>query len=98
MKLVLRKILRRSFRWPAVIAFACVAPCLAVEAQSRGEELRTVSAVRGLTVKQAQQPMRVHLRGVVTFFEENLYSRFIQDETAGIYLQFSTNTPPLFPG
>lgn len=62
------------------------------------EELRTASAVRGLTVEQAQQPMRVHLRGVVTFFNESLYKRFIQDDTAGIYLQASTNTPPLVPG
>lgn len=49
-------------------------------------------------MEQAQQPMRVHLRGVVTFFDESLYKRFIQDDTAGIYLQASTNTPPLIPG
>ena len=34
----------------------------------------------------------------MTFFDENLYSRFIQDDTAGIYLQASTNTPSLYPG
>lgn len=64
------------------------------------EELRTVAAVRSLTEEQAGQKIPVNLRGVVTFFDENLFSRFIQDETAGIYLQFPTNVGPplLVPG
>ena len=64
------------------------------------EELHTVAAIRGLTVEQAQQIIPVRLHGVVTFFDENLFSRFIQDETAGIYLQFPTGVtpPPLEPG
>ena len=65
---------------------------------SGAEELHTAAAVRALTVAQAQEPMRVHLRGVVTFFDETLFSRFIQDDTAGIYLQASRNTPSLVPG
>jgi len=56
------------------------------------KELRTAAAVRHLSVEEAQQKVRVHLRGVVTFFDENLYSRFIQDETAGIYL-FDSSLP-----
>src|SRR2546423_4834166 len=67
-------------------------------AQGPLTELRTAAAVRSLTVEQAQRQLPVHLRGVVTFFNENLYSRFIQDESAGIYLQYSTNTPALIPG
>lgn len=62
------------------------------------EELRTAAEVRGLTYDQAQQHTPVRLRGVVTFFDETLYSRFIQDETAGIYLRESANTPALQPG
>jgi signal transduction histidine kinase len=64
------------------------------------EELRTVEAVRELTVAQTEQKIPVHLRGVVTFFDEQLYSRFIQDATAGIYLQFPANIgpPTLIPG
>ena len=38
------------------------------------------------------------MRGIVTFFDEILYSRFIQDETAGIYLRESTNVPALKAG
>lgn len=60
--------------------------------------MRTAAAVRGLTVEQAQQQRRVRLRGVVTFSDESLFSRFIQDDTAGIYLQYSSNTPWLAPG
>ena len=93
MKFNLRGILRRS---QCLLAFILLWQRL--ETPAGGEELTTAAAVRGLTVKQAQQPMRVHLRGVVTFFDEGLYKRFIQDDTAGIYLQASTNTPPLIPG
>ena len=93
MKFNLREILRQSQCLPAFILF-----WLTLETPASGEELTTAAAVRGLTVEQAQQPMRVHLRGVVTFFDASLYDRYIQDDTAGIYLQASTNTPPLVPG
>jgi hypothetical protein len=58
------------------------------------EELRTVAAVRALNVGQTEQNIPVHLQGAVTFFDERLYSHFIQDNTAGIYLQFPTNVGP----
>jgi PAS domain S-box-containing protein len=56
-------------------------------------ELRTAENVRRLTAEQAAQRLPVRLRGVVTFFDERLFSRFLQDDTAGIYLFLSTNTP-----
>jgi PAS domain S-box-containing protein len=59
-------------------------------------EIRTAAEVRRLTAQQAEQGIPVHLRGVVTFFDENLFSRFVQDETEGIYL--GTNTPALKAG
>ena len=60
--------------------------------------LRTAAEVRELTVEQAQAKVRVKLQGVVTFFDPILYSRFIQDETAGIYL-FDSGLPVFFsPG
>ncbi len=58
------------------------------------EELRTVAAIRDLTVEQMKQQIPVHLQGVVTFYDERLYSRFIQDGSGGIYLQFPTNVGP----
>lgn len=64
------------------------------------EELHTVAAIRQLTVEQTQQKLPVQLHGVVTFYDDRLYSRFIQDDTAGIYLQFPANVgpPALTPG
>lgn len=61
-------------------------------------ELRTAEQVRQLSVEQAALNQPVRLQGVVTFFDEVIFSRFIQDATAGIYLRESTNTPPLQPG
>lgn len=60
--------------------------------------LQTAAEVRALSVEQAGQHARLRLRGVVTFYSESLYSRFIQDDTAGIYLQYGPNTPRLTPG
>jgi PAS domain-containing protein len=61
-------------------------------------ELQTAAQVRSLAVDQAEHQDPVRLQGVVTFFDERLYSRFIQDETAGIYLRESTNLPQLTAG
>jgi len=61
-------------------------------------EITTVGEVRSLTASEADLSVPVRLRGVVTFYDEALYGRFIQDESAGIYLRESTNTPTLFAG
>ncbi|HVU27182.1 MAG TPA: hypothetical protein VHG71_05540, partial [Verrucomicrobiae bacterium] len=58
-------------------------------AQTSGGELLTAAAVRNLTIEEARQHRQVRLQGVVTFYEENSFSRFIQDKTAGIYLSDS---------
>lgn len=79
----------------------CLAFILAVfSAQASADDLSSVAAVRTLTAAQAEQKIPVHLRGVVTFFDEQLFSRFIQDDTAGIYLRFPDNVgpPTLKPG
>lgn len=70
------------------------------EGSVNGEELRTVSAIRALPVEQLQQKISVRLDGVVTFFDEGLFSHFIQDDTAGIYLKFPVGVtlPLLSPG
>ena len=90
---LLKSFLRRTARlhcWFGLV-FAIFAGGLpfCARAQAPSEELRTAAAVRSLTVEEAQQHRPVRLRGVVTFFEENIFSRFIQDETAGIYLSDS---------
>ncbi len=89
----------RSGGKSAALAFFA-AFLLVFAASISAQELRTVEAIRELTVAQTKQKIPVHLRGVVTFYDERLYSRFIQDSTAGIYLQFPANVgpPALVPG
>lgn len=64
------------------------------------DELHTVAAVRGLSMEQTKENIPVHLQGVITFFDESLFSHFIQDQTAGIYFRFPLNVAPpaLLPG
>lgn len=63
------------------------------------EELLTAAQVRSLTPQQAAQQLPVKLKGMVTFCNEGLNSRFIQDDTAGIYfLGLNTNMPALTVG
>ena len=83
--------------WPRVAVGVLLLP-VAARAQSTGEVLRTAAAIRELTVEQAELHQPVRIRGVVTFFDEALFSRFVQDSTAGIYLRESTNIPALQPG
>jgi signal transduction histidine kinase len=65
---------------------------------SVADELTTAASVRALTVDQARQKQRVRLRGVVTFYEPGISSRFMQDDSAGIYLQGTAMPPDLVPG
>jgi signal transduction histidine kinase len=108
----LELILRRSVYLPIAaeskhrcLRLALLTLCFAglaflLPAQTATEELHTVAAIRGLTVEQTQKKLPVLLRGVVTFYDQSLFSRFIQDDTAGIYLQFPANVGPpgLLPG
>lgn len=61
-------------------------------------ELHTAAKVRSLTLQEAGQHLPVRLKGVVTFYDEGLFSRFVQDETAGISLGGMSNMPALTPG
>jgi PAS domain S-box-containing protein len=64
------------------------------------EEFRTARQIRQLTQEQAARQYPVRLRGVVTFFDQTHYFRFMQDDTAGIYffLGDSLDNPPLAAG
>lgn len=80
-------------------AFLTALP-FASKAQVPPGEIHSIDQVRALPPAQAQQKIPVHLHGVITFLDENLYSRFVQDDTAGIYLQYPVNVapPPLVSG
>ena len=60
--------------------------------------LRFAADVRRLSPEQAGKHQPVRLKGVVTFHDGALFSRFLQDETAGIYFQELTNMPPFNAG
>lgn len=77
------------------LLFAVEVPLLAQPAES--DVLTTVSQIRKLSAADANKHRPVKLRGVVTFYDDGLYSRFLQDETAGIYLE-TTNTLSLQAG
>ena len=79
-----------------VFWFAALHSGLAADSPDR--VLTTVAEVRGLSAAEADRHLPVKLRGSVTFYDEALYSRFVQDETAGIYLRELPNLPLLLPG
>jgi PAS domain S-box-containing protein len=60
--------------------------------------LTNAAQVRQLSEEEAARRLPVRLRGVVTFFRENLFSRFVQDATAGIYFGQSFPGSILRPG
>ena len=66
--------------------------------QTSDQVLTTIKAVRSLSAADAGRHFPVKLHGVVTFYDETLFSRFVQDETAGIYFSESTNMPQLMAG
>ncbi len=82
----------------ALLALACAMQFFLSQwghAQPATGTLQTAAQVRALSVAQTSQHLPVYLKGVVTFFDEQLFSHFIQDDTAGIYVRFPTNVAPL---
>lgn len=70
----------------------------AYPAETPDRILTTAAQVRSLSAAEADLQHPVKLRGVVTFYDKGLYSHFIQDDTAGIYLLELTNGPALEAG
>ena len=82
-----------------MVGLLCLAaPRSVFAAEPPGPVLTSVAAVRSLSAAEAGRHYQVKLHGVVTFYDETLFLRFIQDETAGIYLLANTNLAPLLPG
>jgi len=73
-------------------------PRSGLSADSPDRTLTTAAAVRSLPAAEAARGLPVQLHGVVTFFDEGLFSRFIQDGTAGIYFQDLPGVTNLVPG
>ncbi len=48
-------------------------------------ELTNAAQVRNLPAQEAARHYPVHIRGLVTFYDQKNFTRFVQDESAGIY-------------
>jgi PAS domain S-box-containing protein len=79
-----------------VIFFA--ATCQSGPAQTQQRQITSAAELRRLTPEEAGRFFPVKLRGVVTFFDEGVFYRFIQDETAGIYFRGLPSTVKLETG
>jgi PAS domain S-box-containing protein len=74
------------FTYPLILAFAFCLGTFRMHGEDRSlEELRTAQQIRRLTAEQATHHYPVHIQGVLTFFDQSQFLRFIQDNTAGIY-------------
>ncbi len=65
---------------------------------AQGRVFTDANSIRSLSAAEAAQNYPVKIRGVVMFADEVLFSRFVQDETAGIYFGEMTNLPPFKAG
>ena len=83
--------------WPSLLAGLLFLASRTLAAEGPLPLLQTAAGVRSLSSAEAGRHYPVKLRGVVTFFDWSLYCQFLQDETAGIYLQ-QTNLPNLLAG
>ena len=80
------------------VCFLALNSSTRVVAQTPDQVLRSAAEVRRLPPAEAEKHLPVRFKAVVTFHDGALYSRFVQDETAGIYLQETTNMPPFGAG
>jgi hypothetical protein len=87
-------------RKSGVLVLCALAVSAGLAAQNPPAEiLLTTTQVRSLNPMKAAGALPVKLNGVVTFCDEGLNSRFVQDATAGIYfLGLNSNMPALSAG
>jgi hypothetical protein len=81
-----------------LLAVAIWSSILCATPPVQAQELSTAEQVRRLNATEASKGLPVRIRGVVTFFDSGLYSRFVQDGTAGIYFFEMTNMPAVLAG
>ena len=77
--------------------------CLRLPAQPAPTNLlETAAQIRQLTPAQAAMHYPVRVQGVLTFFDQSQFFRFVQDDTAGIYFYLDdaglSNSPDLMAG
>jgi PAS domain S-box-containing protein len=80
-------------------AAACLICLLGVARPSRAADtnlpvLTNAAAVRNLPPEEAARHYPVRIKGLVTFFDQSQFLRFIQDESAGIYFYLNDPADP----
>jgi PAS domain S-box-containing protein len=89
----------RPSRFSPRAALLCAFLAAIVSSGAGLPELRTAAEIRQLTAEQAALHQPVRIQGLVTYFEDTAFYRFIQDDTAGIYFFFAQpQTNPVVAG
>lgn len=79
----------RMIQWISLIAAPLASLCTALFAQSDTAPLTTIPQVQALAPQQASRGVPVELHGVVTFVQTRDGSLFLQEDGAGIYVDFN---------
>jgi hypothetical protein len=83
---------RRSSEWlrPLLVLLAWSLSAVAAQCQESGQAKRPtlthVAQVRGMTIREARRGYPVRIRGIVTYYNWDGGDLFIQDSTAGIWV------------
>lgn len=89
----------RLVRFFSILAWVATSSFLGgADRRSHFEALTSIGAVTHLTADEAKQSRPVHLRGIVTYFDPNGHSLFVQDETGGIFVVWSGAAKHPAPG
>ena len=79
----------------AVVLLLCLGASKALRAADTSLPVLTTAAeVRNLPPEEAARHYPVDIKGVVTFFDQSEFLRFIQDDTAGIYFFLTDPSDP----
>ncbi len=75
-----------------------VAPRTPLEESQIKGALRTIRELKSLSVETASKQLPVDVRATVTFFDPALSLLFVQDETAGAYVDVHSGSPDIAAG
>ena len=82
----------------ALVLLTAALPAFATKTDGNLPVLRKAAQIRALTATAARLKYPVALHGVITFYAPDFGLTFIQDETAGIFLNVQGNAPDALSG
>lgn len=84
--------------WVLALVYFLVAPVWGRAASDPLVTLTSIARVRGLSPEQAVRRYPVHLKAVVTFFDPVSFDLFLHDDTSGIWMAWTTDSPKVVVG